>query len=92
MNVTESLLRAIFAVSVWRAFSPSEVARIVGPQKRSDKQASAYNLCDGKTSQRDIAKRTKLDQRLFSRTLSRWIEAGVVVRVGRISFRSTCFR
>jgi hypothetical protein len=65
MDMTESLLRAIFAVSARRAFSPSEVARIVCPQKRSDKQASAYNLCDGQTSQRGIAKRTELDQGLF---------------------------
>jgi hypothetical protein len=48
-----------------------------------DKQIAAYNLCDGKTPQSDIGKRAKLDNGSPSRSISRWIEVGVVIRVGR---------
>jgi DNA-binding MarR family transcriptional regulator len=82
MDINESLLRAIFATVGRRTFAPEAVYRIVTPQKNSEKNLAAYNLCDGNTPQADIAKRAKLDQGNFSRTVARWIESGIVVRVG----------
>jgi hypothetical protein len=82
MDMNESLLRAIFATVVRGTFAPETVHRIVAPKKNSEKNVAVYNHCDGNTPQADIAKRAKLDQGNFSRLLTRWIEAGIIVRVG----------
>jgi predicted transcriptional regulator len=82
MDMNESLLRAIFMTAARGVFAPSEVLRIVTPHGGSDRQFIAYNLCDGKTPQADIAKKAKLDKGSLSRALARWIEAGIVVRIG----------
>lgn len=56
--------------------------KIVAPAAGREKQLLAYNLCDGETPQAQICKKAKIDKGSFSRTVSKWIEAGVVVRVG----------
>jgi hypothetical protein len=66
---------------------PHGVSARGAPQNRratigSDKQVLAYNLCDGETPQADIGKKSKLDKGNLSRTIAKWIEAGVVIRVG----------
>jgi DNA-binding HxlR family transcriptional regulator len=83
MDTTESLLRAILATVARSTFPPADIYKIVAPVAGSDKQLAAYNLCDGKTPQTEIGKRAKLDKGSLSRSISRWIEAGIVVRVGR---------
>jgi hypothetical protein len=82
MNVSESLLKAILGLVGRQAISPAEVAKIVAPQGKGTKQVVAYNLCDGKTPQSEIVKKAKLDRGNFSRTVARWIEAGIVMRIG----------
>lgn len=82
MNGTEALLRAILATTARAAFPPSEVIKVVCPKAGSERQLAAYNLCDGETSQSEICKRAKLDGGNLSRSISRWIEAGIIVRVG----------
>jgi hypothetical protein len=47
-----------------------------------EKQRQAFNMCDGARSQGDIVKALKFDQGNFSKTVARWIEAGVVLRLG----------
>jgi DNA-binding MarR family transcriptional regulator len=83
MEINESLLRAIFATIGRGTFAPQQVYRLVTPHGGSDKQLAAYNLCDGNTQQADIAKKAKLDKGTTSRALSRWIESGIVVRIGK---------
>jgi hypothetical protein len=83
MDMNESLLRAIFLTVGRSAFAPKDVYRIVTPHGGSDKNFAAYNLCDGKTPQTDIAKNAKLDKGALSRVLARWIDAGIVVRIGQ---------
>jgi DNA-binding MarR family transcriptional regulator len=83
MDMNESLLRAIFATVGRSTFAPQQVHRVVTPHGGSDKQVTAYNLCDGNTPQADIAKKAKLDKGAMSRALVRWIEAGIVVRIGK---------
>ena len=63
------------------AFSPENLRTIVAPKANGDKQVEAYNLCDGHTSQSDIAKKTGLDGGNLSRSISRWVEEGVMFRV-----------
>jgi hypothetical protein len=82
MNTSESLLRAILATVARGAFPPGDVYKIVAPTSGSEKQLAAYNLCDGNTPQAEIAKKLKLDKGSLSRSIARWIEAGIVVRVG----------
>lgn len=80
---SEALLRAIFSMTARRAIPPSELMQIVAPRGAGgDAQLAAYNLCDGSKSQGEIAKEMKIDAGSFSRTVSRWIEAGVVIRLG----------
>jgi hypothetical protein len=77
MNTTEALLTAILGMVARQAISPTELARIISPTAGGSKQIIAYNLCDGRTSQKEICKKTKLDQGSLSRSISRWIEAGI---------------
>jgi hypothetical protein len=67
-------------------FPPGTLHRIVAPQKNSAKNLAAYNACDGNTPQTEIARKAKLDQGALSRLLSRWIEAGIMIRIGRDQF------
>ncbi len=82
MDTNESLLRAILATVARGAFPPADICEIVAPVAGSDKQLLAYNLCDGKTPQAEIAKKTRVDQGNLSKSIARWIDAGIVVRVG----------
>ena len=70
-------LRAILALLARRAFPPERLAVIVGREK----QATAYNLCDGTRSQAEIAKESGLDPSNFRKAMNRWIETGVVIKV-----------
>lgn len=83
MDMNESLLRAIFATVGRATFPPEKVYRVITPHGGSDKLLAAYNLCDGNTQQADIAKQAKLDKGAMSRALARWMEAGIVVRIGK---------
>jgi len=82
LNTTDALLRGILATVGRTAFPPAALYKIVAPTAGSAKQVQAYNLCDGQTPQREICKKLKLDPGNFSRSVSRWVEAGVVIRVG----------
>jgi len=83
MDTNESLLRAILATVARTTFPPAELYKMVAPTAGSSKQLAAYNLCDGNTPQGEIGNRANLDQGNLSRLITRWIEAGIVVRIGR---------
>jgi hypothetical protein len=82
LDSTDALLRGILATVGRTAFPPAALYKIVAPTAGSTKQVQAYNLCDGETPQTEICRKLKLDSGNFSRSVSRWIEAGVVIRVG----------
>ena len=82
MDTQEALLKAILATIGRQAFPPDDLKKIVSPTAGGNKKFQAYNLCDGQNSQAEIAKKTGLDRGNLSRSISRWIEAGVVLRVG----------
>lgn len=82
MDTTEALLRGILATVGRATFPPEALVQIIAPTKGSAKQVLAYNLCNGETPQSEIGKLAKLDKGSLSRTISRWIEAGIVIRVG----------
>lgn len=74
----EALLRAVLSVTARRTFPADKLLEIVGPPK----QVKAFNMCDGSRGQTDVAKALKLDSGNFSRTVSRWVDAGIVFRLG----------
>lgn len=74
-----SLLRALVGLTGRAAFSEEDLLEIIG--QKSNKLLVAYNLCDGTRTQQEISGKTKLDSGNFSRTVGRWIEAGIVFRI-----------
>jgi len=82
MDTTETLLKAILAMVSRATIPPEELIKIVAPTAKSAKQILAYNLCDGETSQAEVCKKAKLLKGNLSSAVTRWVEAGVMVRVG----------
>ena len=86
VNTTDALLKAILATVGRTAFPPDALYKIVAPTAGSDKQLAAYNMCDGETTQSEIRKKLKLDAGNLSRLMAKWVEAGIIVRVGAEEF------
>jgi hypothetical protein len=82
VNTTDALLKGILATVGRTAFPPDVLYTIIAPTAGSAKQVLAYNLCDGETAQTEIGKKANLDLGSLSRSIAKWIEAGVVIRVG----------
>src|SRR6516225_5242926 len=74
----DDLLRCLLQVIGRAAMKEEDVREIVG----SGKQLKAFNLCDGSLSQADIARRAKINDGNFSRTAARWVQSGVLFRIG----------
>lgn len=83
MDTNEALLKAVLSTVARIAFPPEELAKLINPKSGGEKQFIAYNLCDGQTPQTEIGKKAKLDKGSLSRSISRWIELGIVIRVNR---------
>ena len=81
-EVTDELLRHLISPVSRTVFDEERLRQIVGPPGTSAKQFVAYNLCDGTRTQGEVAKQAKIDAGNFSRTLARWVEAGVVFCIG----------
>jgi hypothetical protein len=83
MNVeTNTLLKAILGMTARQAISVEDLIQTVVPKGSGEAQVEAYNLCDGTRSQGQIAKEVRLDPGNFSRTVARWVEAGIVMKLG----------
>lgn len=79
MELQETYLRAILATVARQTFSSATIIEIINA---GEKQRRAFNLCDGSRTQAEIAKELGLDQGNFSKSLGRWIDEGIVIRVG----------
>lgn len=82
MDTTETLLKGILATVGRAALPPETVYKIIAPTAGSTKQVHAYNLCNGETPQSEISKKAKLDPASLSRSIAKWVEAGVILRIG----------
>lgn len=82
MTIEADLLRAILATVARQTFSPETLTELIAKGNSGEKQLRAFNLCDGTKSQSEITGAVGLDKGSFSRTLSRWVELGIVVRIG----------
>jgi len=78
-NQTKQLLQCLLHVIGRIAIPPEKVQDVIGSGK---KQIKAFNLCDGTNNQSDIAKKTKIDPGNLHRTLNRWIQHGIIFRIG----------
>jgi len=79
---TNQLLKILITLIGRTTFDEEQVKSIVAPNKNQVKQKKAYNLCDGTQTQRQIAKLVGLDEGNFSKTVKKWIEKGILYRVG----------
>lgn len=82
MEASEVYLKAILATVARQTFPPDVLAKMVAPKGAGDKQVAAFNLCDGEHTQSEIAAAVSLDKSNFSKLISRWVEQGIVIRVG----------
>lgn len=82
MDANEIYLRAILSTVARQTFPPDTLFETIVSGGAGAKQLMAYNLCDGKHSQSEIAKALSLDSGNFSKSVSRWVEAGIVIRIG----------
>lgn len=81
-DATEALLRAILSTIARQTFPESKLREIVMSRGAGTTQLDAYNRCDGTKTQGEIAKSLGLDQGNFSRTVGRWVDAGICFRIG----------
>ncbi len=77
----QHFVRPLISLLGRSVFSTDVLTEIVAPLKGMEKQIAAFNMCDGTRSQTDIGKQLKLDPGNFSRTVARWVDAGVVFRL-----------
>jgi len=79
---SETLLRAILATIARQTFPPDRLAGLIAPKGNGEKQYRAFNMCDGTRTQQEIAKALGFDKGNFSRAVTRWIDVGIVIRLG----------
>lgn len=75
----EELAACLLQVVARAAVTQDYVRDVVGTSSR---HLRAFNLCDGSLKQTDIAKKLGIDSGNFSRTVARWVESGIVFRLG----------
>ena len=81
MKNEEVFLRAILASVSRQIFSVDDILRLVAISSSKEKMVAAYNLCDGSRTQGEVAKEMGLDPGNFSRTVARWIDEGIVIKI-----------
>jgi predicted transcriptional regulator len=77
LDNSQVYLKAMLAMLARQSFPPEKLAALVG----KGKQLEAYNLCDGTRTQSEVAKALSLDRANFSKTVARWSDLGVLIRV-----------
>lgn len=78
---SDTLLRAILSTVARKTFSEGGLRDLVAPRGSGSSQLAAYNMCDGTKTQAEIGKAQKIDPGSFSRTVARWVDAGIVFRI-----------
>ena len=82
MSNSETLLKAILSMTARQALPVNVVSEIVLKGGGGTKQLHAFNMCDGNMSQGEVAKAAKIDSGNFSKTVNRWIDSGILFRLG----------
>lgn len=82
MDTTDAYLKAILSTIARQVFPLGVLTKLVAPKGAGEKQIAAYNLCDGQHTQAEIGAAVSMDKGSLSRTIARWVEQGIVIRVG----------
>jgi hypothetical protein len=80
-EISDQLLQALISLTGRAAFPVDDLEDIVSAGG-GDKQRKAYNMCDGSRGQGEVAKALKIDGGSFSRTVARWVDQGIMFRIG----------
>ncbi len=80
MDNSQVYLKAMMSLVARQTFSPERLAEIVTSQANA-KTYEAFNLCDGTKTQTEIANALKTDPGQLSKTIKRWIDEGIMLRV-----------
>lgn len=81
MDNSDVYLKAMMSLIARQTYSPEKLKDLVS-SRGTENLLRAFNLCDGSKSQAEIASELKIDPGNFSRTVSQWIDDGIVVKVG----------
>lgn len=83
VSTTDELLRVLIAVTGRVAIPEARLRVLVGRNPRTgDKYMAAYDLCDGSRGVSEIARLSGLDHGNLSRTITRWVDQGVMFKLG----------
>nr|WP_145994337.1 hypothetical protein [Mesorhizobium loti] len=80
MENSDIYLRATMSLIARNTFPPEKLAEVISPVANV-KTYETYNLFDGTRTQTDIAKIQATDASLLSRTVKRWIDDGIMVKI-----------
>ncbi|MFD9899868.1 MarR family transcriptional regulator [Mesorhizobium sp. NPDC059025] len=80
MENTQVYLKAMMSLIARQTFTPERLAEIVSPAANS-RAYEAFNLCDGTRTQTEISNALKIDSGNFSRTVNKWVDEGVLIRI-----------
>lgn len=80
MQNADIYLRAMMSLVARQTFPPDILAGIVSPVANA-KTFETYNLFDGTRTQTDVAKIVSTDAGLLSRTVKRWTDDGIMLKV-----------
>ena len=78
----KDLLRILVQLNARSAFPEEDLRQIVLAGRASSKHLNAYNLCDGTRALSEVARKARVDQGNFTRTVARWVSLGVMFRIG----------
>lgn len=78
-SILNEMVKCLFHVIARAVMPPDKVMEVIGGGKR---QVMAFNQCDGHNSQKEIAKKTGINQGNLSREFKKWLEAGVAFSIG----------
>ena len=81
MSDADIYLRATMSLIARQTFSPEKLRELVSA-RGTEKILRAFNMCDGKKSQTEIATNLKIDAGQFSRTVKQWLDDGIVIKIG----------
>jgi len=79
---SETLLRAVLSTVARQTFPEQRLRDIILSRGAGANQLAAFNMCDGTKTQGEVAKAAGIDAGNFSRTVGRWIELGVLFKIG----------
>jgi predicted transcriptional regulator len=80
MQNADIYLRAMMSLVARQTFPPDTLASIVSPVANT-KTYETYNLFDGTRTQAEVAKALSTDHGLLSRTVKRWMDEGIMIKV-----------